>query len=208
MNHPVAATTRPNHAAVDRDADVSRSRRSLLAGLAAAPFASVSRAQQASGWVPEKPIRLIVPFPPGGATDLVSRLLSERGRPHFGQPIMVENRGGANGIIAARAAGTAPPDGYTLFLGAIGTQAINRIIYPQAFNPDEFVPIAAVNTVPTVFAVARDGRAQTLDDIIRLGRSGQGNYGHWAIASVPPSSAARSTSRTSRCRWRSPSANA
>jgi tripartite-type tricarboxylate transporter receptor subunit TctC len=181
---------KPRHIAIrsirpegEPGAEFSRSRRSLLTGLAAAPFASFAQAQQA--WVPDKPIKLIVPFPPGGATDLVSRLLAERSRPHLGQPIVPENRGGANGIIAARAAGTAPPDGYTLFLGAIGTQAINRIIYPQAFNPDEFVPIAAVNTVPTVFAVSRTGRAQTLDDIIKLGKSGEGNYGHWAIASVP-----------------------
>jgi tripartite-type tricarboxylate transporter receptor subunit TctC len=185
VNHSVNPT-RPIRPLREGAPETVRSRRSVLGWLAIAPLASVARAQPAASvWVPEKPVKLIVPFPPGGATDLVSRLLSERVRPHLGQPLVVENRGGANGIIAARAAGTAAPDGYTLFLGAIGTQAINRIIYPQAFNPDEFVPIAAVNTVPTVFAVAKDGRAQSLDDVIKLGRSGQGNYGHWAIASVP-----------------------
>jgi tripartite-type tricarboxylate transporter receptor subunit TctC len=168
------------------------SRRALLLGLALAPIGRPLIAQtsmpqaSATPWVPDRPLRLILPFAAGGGTDQVARLVMERLRHRLGQSIVIDNRGGANGIIAARAAGTAPPDGYTLFFGAIGTHAINPHIYPQlSFNPDEFVPIAAINTLPTVFVVAKDGRAQTLEDVVKLGKSGQGNYGHWAIASVP-----------------------
>lgn len=162
-------------------------RRRLLLGAALAPASLASFAQSESvKWVPDRSPRLIVPFAAGGATDLVARLLTEQLGARIGQRIVIENRGGANGIIAARAAISAAPDGYTLFLGAIGTQAINPYVYPKmAVDPDAFVAIAAVNTVPTAFAIARDGRVKSLDDVIKLGTNGQGNYGHWGIASVP-----------------------
>jgi tripartite-type tricarboxylate transporter receptor subunit TctC len=177
--------TRPHTGAVAHGH--SPLRRALLAGAALAPMSLRAWAQGAgSRWVPDHPLRLIVPFPAGGATDLVARLLTDRLKTRLGQPIVVDNRGGANGIIATRAAASAPPDGYTLFLGAIGTQAINPYVYPRtAVDPDKFVSIAAVNTVPTVFAVLKDGRVKSIDDVVKLGRSGQGNYGHWAVASVP-----------------------
>lgn len=167
--------------------DHSSVRRALLFGMALAP-ASIKAWAQPGGakWTPDHPLRLIVPFPAGGATDLVARLLAERTKLRLGQPIVVDNRGGANGIIATKLAASAAPDGYTLFLGAIGTQAINPYIYPKtAVDPDRFVAIAAVNTVPTVFAIVKDGRAKSIDDIVKLGASGQGNYGHWGVGSVP-----------------------
>jgi tripartite-type tricarboxylate transporter receptor subunit TctC len=171
---------------VDGAGDHSSLRRALVLGLALAPLAMKARSQAPSRWVPDRPLRLIVPFPAGGATDLVARLLTERLKARLGQTVVVDNRGGANGILATRLAVSAPPDGYTLFLGAIGTQAINPYIYPKtAPDPDQFVAIAAVNTVPTVFAVLKDGRAKSLEDVVKLGASGQGNYGHWAVASVP-----------------------
>ena len=165
----------------------SLSRRALLLGLPLAPLSMRSLAQTAATtWVPDRALRLIVPFAAGGATDVVARLVMEPLGTRLGQRIVIDNRGGANGILAARAALASSPDGYTLFLGAIGTQAINPYIYPKmAVDPDQFVAIAAVNTVPTVFAISSNGRVKSLEDVIRLGASGQGNYGHWAIASVP-----------------------
>lgn len=163
------------------------SRRTMLFGLVLAPLSMKSLAQtDTSKWVPDRSMRLIVPFATGGATDLVARLVMERLGTRLGQRIVIDNRGGANGIIAARAAIASPPDGYTLFLGAIGTQAINPYVYPKmAVDPDTFVAIAAVNTLPTAFAMLKEGRAKSLDGVIKLGTSGQGNYGHWGIASVP-----------------------
>ena len=163
------------------------SRRSLLLGMALAPLSVKSIAQASTpNWVPDRSMRLIVPFAAGGATDLVARLVMEQLGTRLGQRIVIDNRGGANGILAARAAIASPPDGYTLFLGAIGTQAINPYVYPKmAVDPDAFLAIAAVNTVPTAFAILKEGRAKTLEGVIKLGESGQGNYGHWGIASVP-----------------------
>lgn len=180
-----------SHKASGQSPDVKESsrltRRRLLLGAALAPVSMHCVAQSdASKWMPDRSPRLIVPFAAGGATDLVARLLTEQLGARLGQRIVIENRGGANGIIAARAAIAAPPDGYTLFLGAIGTQAINPYVYPKmAVDPEAFVAIAAVNTVPTAFAISRTGRVKSLDDVIRLGTDGQGNYGHWGVASVP-----------------------
>lgn len=163
------------------------SRRELLVGLTLAPLSMGCFAQGApTPWMPDRSMRLIVPFAAGGATDLVARLVMEKLGVRLGQRIVIDNRGGANGIVAARAAIASAPDGYTLFLGAIGTQAINPYVYPKmAVDPDSFVAIAAVNTVPTAFAILKEGRAKTLDGVISLGTSGQGNFGHWGIASVP-----------------------
>lgn len=165
-------------------------RRALLIGLGALPLTTLhffAQAQPKSAkWVPDRPIKMIVPFPPGGATDTVARLVADQLRVRLGQSVVVDNRGGANGIVAARAAATSAPDGYNLFLGAIGTHAINPYVYPKtAVENEKFTALAAINTLPTAFAVPRNGRATTLEQIIKLGQNGQGNYGHWAVASVP-----------------------
>jgi tripartite-type tricarboxylate transporter receptor subunit TctC len=185
MKNELDAMTGGHDSPVTSSAD-PLSRRAVLLGLAFAPLSGAFAQSAAPKWVPDRPLRLIVPFPPGGATDLVGRLLSEKLKARLGQAVVIDNRGGANGIVAARLAVGAAPDGYTLFLGAIGTQAINPYIYPKmAVDPDKFVPIAAVNTVPTAFAIPKEGRARSLDEVIKLGSTGQGNYGHWAVASVP-----------------------
>ena len=124
------------------------SRRALLLGLALAPLSMRSMAQTpGTKWVPDRSLRLIIPFAAGGATDVVARLVMEPLGTRLGQRIVIDNRGGANGIIAARAALAAPADGYTLFLGAIGTQAINPYIYPKmAVDPDPLKTAAADHT--------------------------------------------------------------
>src|SRR3954469_20276081 len=98
------------------------SRRSALGGALAAVAARPGLAQAA--W-PSRPLRLIVPFPPGGATDLLARVLAERLGARLGQAVVVENRGGAAGVIAAELASRAEPDGYALFFASIGTASIN-----------------------------------------------------------------------------------
>lgn len=138
----------------------------------------------ATAWAPDRPVRLIVPNPAGGGSDQVARLVSDRLATRLGQPIVVDNRGGANGMIAARVAGLSPPDGHTVFLGTVETLAVNPHIYSQiTFNPDGFLPVAAINTVPMVFALSRGGRARTIQDLVRIAANGQGNYGHWGVGS-------------------------
>ena len=100
------------------------------AGLLAAP---ALRAQPA---FPNKPLRMIVPYPPGGVTDIMGRLAAEAMGRHLGQPVVVENRAGAGGNIGAKVAAQAEPDGYTLFLATMATQGVNPVLYPDpTFDP-------------------------------------------------------------------------
>lgn len=103
-------------------------RRAALAATAALLAAPSVRAQAA---FPNKPLRIIVPYPPGGVTDLMGRLAAEAMGRHLGQPVVVENRPGAGGNIGAKVAAQAEPDGYTLFLGTMATQGVNPVLYPD-----------------------------------------------------------------------------
>src|SRR3990172_8228106 len=97
----------------------------LLAGSAAVPATAAAA-------YPEKPIRIVVPNPPGGATDIVGRLVADKLRVALGQPVVIDNRGGAGGGIAAEAVAKAAPDGYTLMFGTGGTHVTNVVINPKA----------------------------------------------------------------------------
>src|SRR6266850_1361567 len=87
---------------------------------------------------PNKPIRMIVPFAPGGASDFVARIVTQKLGDALGQQIVIENKAGASGNIGMEAAAKAPPDGYTIFLGNIGTIAINPAVFPNlSVNPQK-----------------------------------------------------------------------
>ncbi|MBR0670806.1 Bug family tripartite tricarboxylate transporter substrate binding protein [Neoroseomonas soli] len=104
--------------------------------LTAAATMLAAPAVQAQGTFPNKPVRMIVPYPPGGVTDIMGRLAAEAMSRQLGQPIVVENRAGAGGNIGAKAAALAEPDGYTLLLGTSATQGVNPVLYPDpAFDP-------------------------------------------------------------------------
>src|SRR3954447_21131041 len=116
-------------------------RRSLL--LAAALVAAVPGLVQADTY-PSKPIRLVVPFAPGGASDFVARILAPRLQAELGQAIVIDNRAGAAGNIGMEAAATAAPDGYTAFLGNVGTLAINPAIFGanQKTSAADLMPVS------------------------------------------------------------------
>jgi tripartite-type tricarboxylate transporter receptor subunit TctC len=103
-------------------------RRAILAAGAALFAAPALHAQSA---FPNKPLRIIVPYPPGGVTDLMGRLAAEAMGRHLGQTVVVENRAGAGGNIGAKVAAQAEPDGYTLFLATMATQGVNPVLYPD-----------------------------------------------------------------------------
>jgi tripartite-type tricarboxylate transporter receptor subunit TctC len=153
-------------------------RRTLLASTFAASNLQGASAQPA--W-PERPIRLIVPFGPGGATDIISRLVADRLAEQLGQPIVIENRGGAGGNIGAEAAARAAPDGYTLVMGVVGTHAINPTLFPSVpFDPiQDFSPISLVATAMNVLVVNPDLPARSVQELIALARArpGQLNFG-------------------------------
>lgn len=129
----------------------------------------------ASTW-PERQIRLIVPFPAGGAADLFGRLVGAELTEALGQQVVVDNRAGAGGNIGAREAATAPADGYTLFLGTIGTQAINPSLYDNIpyDTRTAFTPVAMVGTIPNVLVVTPSLPATSVEELTALAKSEPG----------------------------------
>jgi tripartite-type tricarboxylate transporter receptor subunit TctC len=107
---------------------LSHSRRAVLAAIAAA--CAVPGAALAQANYPDKPVRFIVPYPPGGGTDVIARIVQERFQQTLGQPIVIENRGGAAGSLGSDLAAKAPADGYTV-LFTLSSHTINPAIYPK-----------------------------------------------------------------------------
>src|SRR5262245_62072945 len=140
-------------------------------------FALHGQAQES--W-PSRPVRMILPFPPGGGTDILGRLIAERLSASLGQPVVTENRGGAGGNVGAEAAAHSAPDGYTIVLVA-PSLAISPSLYSRLnYDPvKDFAPISLVATVPNVMLTHPAVEAQTLKEFIALARSRPGamNYG-------------------------------
>ncbi len=148
---------------------MNRVRRMLVAGLSAMPLSS--RAQSDAAF-PSRPLRVLVGFPPGQASDIIARAYAEELSRRLGQPVVVENRPGAGATIAAEAAARSPADGYTIFYGSSGPLAIAPGIYPKLnFDPvKDFEPIAMAGIVPFVLVVNANSPMRTLADAITAGR--------------------------------------
>jgi tripartite-type tricarboxylate transporter receptor subunit TctC len=129
---------------------------------------------------PTKPIRLIVPFPPGGGNDTVARAIAERAGPALGQPIVVENRPGAGGIVGAEAAAKSPPDGYTLFLGGVGSHAVNPNLHSKLPYDavKDFAPITLVASAPSVLVVNPSVPARTIAELTAYARANPGKLNY------------------------------
>jgi tripartite-type tricarboxylate transporter receptor subunit TctC len=125
---------------------------------------------------PDRPVKLIVPFPPGGGTDAAARIIAGAMSDQLGQPMVVENRGGAAGAIGAQAVVDAAPDGYTLFFATTGTMAINQHLYSKLrHNPlTDFTPVATLASFPNVVVVHPSVPARTMRELIDLARSRNG----------------------------------
>jgi tripartite-type tricarboxylate transporter receptor subunit TctC len=162
----------------------------VSAGLTRATAQALTeQAPSAQAW-PTRPIRLIVPFPPGGGTDLISRLVAERIAAASGWSIMVENRAGARGNVGLAAVAKAAPDGYTVGMGQAASLAINPTLYARMpFDPlTELAPIASVASQGLVIAVAERSPFDTLADLVAaakakplsvtLAHPGNGTVGH------------------------------
>lgn len=123
---------------------------------------------RAADTYPDKPITLVIPFPPGGSTDLFARSMARALQASLGQTVVAENRAGAGGNIGVGYAARAQPDGYTLVLGTIGTQTINQFLYKDMpFDPArDLVPLALVATTPNVIAVSASSPIKTLPELI------------------------------------------
>jgi tripartite-type tricarboxylate transporter receptor subunit TctC len=147
----------------------------LAAGLAAV-FAQGAVAQS----YPAKPVRFVVPFVPGGPTDIQGRMLGEKLSQRLGQQVLVDNRGGAGGNIGMELTAKAPADGYTIVIATVGTWAVNPHLYKLPFDVvKDFAPIIQISTSPGVLVVHPSVPAKTVKDLVALAkaRPGQLNYG-------------------------------
>lgn len=137
---------------------------------------------------PEKAIRVISPFPPGGAADTLARALAQKMTESFGRPVVVENRVGAGGTIGTNAVAKAAPDGYTMLLGNVSTLAIAPSLYTKLpYDPaQDFSPITLVGMSPLVFAVHPSVPARTLKELIALarGQPGRMTFGSSGAGSI------------------------
>ncbi|MCJ9712481.1 ABC transporter substrate-binding protein, partial [Bordetella hinzii] len=153
-------------------------RRNLILGLslAAAALAAPFTAVHAEDSYPSKPIRLIVPFPPGGTTDIVGRLFADKLGKELGQTVVVENRGGAGGSIGSAFIANSAPDGYTLGIATVSTHGINPAIYSNlAFDAEkDFTPISNLAAVPNVMSINPKVAAKTMEEFVKLAKSQPG----------------------------------
>jgi tripartite-type tricarboxylate transporter receptor subunit TctC len=140
---------------------------------------------------PNRPVKILVPYAPGGATDIVSRIVGEQLRQILGQAFVVENKPGAFGIIAIEEMAHAKPDGYTLMVGNVSTNAITPILFPKKFSIDyakDVVPVARLVDVPAFIAVTtKNFPVKTLAEFIAYAKAhpGQVRYGTVGVGSYP-----------------------
>jgi tripartite-type tricarboxylate transporter receptor subunit TctC len=148
----------------------------LVALVVAATFLVATPALAQSAW-PSKTVKIVVPFAPGGTTDILARAIAPELGKAFGQAFVVENRGGAGGNIGAEQVAKAPADGYTLLMGTVGTHGINKSLYAKlAFDPQkDFAPITLVAGVPNVMVMnterARQLGINSVPDFIQYARN-------------------------------------
>lgn len=148
-------------------------RRTLIAATAAVAAPAISRAQ--SAW-PNQPLKIIVPFTPGGSTDLLARVIGQKLEPIFKQPVIVDNKPGAGGAIGASQVAKSPADGYTFLMGHIGTLAFNPSLYPNLpYDPQkDFAPVALVATLPNILAINPSVPANSYADFVKYAKANPG----------------------------------
>ena len=170
---------------------MAKARRGFLGLAVAAALAATCGVAQAQSW-PSKPVRLIVPFPPGGGNDVIARAVAQKLGDRLGQPVVVENRAGANGIVGLQAMMQAAPDGHTIAVGAAGPLAVNPSLYDKLpYDPvKDFAPITNLVNFPLLLVTHPSVAAKTTRELVALAKAqpgklhysspGSGNSGHLA----------------------------
>jgi tripartite-type tricarboxylate transporter receptor subunit TctC len=153
----------------------STTRRKFLLGAAAAPF--VARHSWAQAF-PSRPIRIVIGFPAGGGIDILARLMAPKMSERLGQPVIVENRPGANGLIATQGVAQADADGHTILFGTTGNLAVNPVLYagrPAMNMEQEFLPLSHVASLDFVLVVNPSVPAKSLKELIELAKAKPGD---------------------------------
>jgi tripartite-type tricarboxylate transporter receptor subunit TctC len=157
----------------------------LYAGVLIAALGAVAASAQD---YPNRPITLVVPFPPGGSTTIVARIVADRMSEALGQSIIIDNRGGAGGTVGSRAVAKSPADGYTILLGYTGTLAIGPTLYGNAgYDPRaDFAPIGRIGTAPNTLVVHPSLPVHSVAELIAYAKANPGkvNYGSAGIGTV------------------------
>ncbi|QJR12885.1 hypothetical protein DSM104443_03979 [Usitatibacter rugosus] len=157
----------------------------IAASLALAAFSSVVLAQ---AW-PNRPVKMIIPFPPGGGTDILARPLAQKLSEKWGQPVVIDNRGGAGGTIGAKAAADAPADGYTLLFGLLGVNAIAQSLYANAGfdSSKDFSAITMVANTTNILVVHPSVPANTVQELIAYAKANPGKLNYATPGNGTPS---------------------
>ena len=135
---------------------------------------------------PTRPVKILVPQTPGGASDALARILAQKLSEKWGQPVVVENRAGAGGNVGMEVVANAPADGYTLLMSYVGTHAINGALYKKLpFDPEkDFAPVATLATLPFVLVAKADAPYKTVPDVVAAAKKAQLTFGSAGNGSV------------------------
>lgn len=139
-------------------------------------FGTLTAQAQSAAPYPSRPVTIVVPFPPGGGTDVGARLVAQKLSLKWGQPVIVENRGGAAGRVGAELVAKAKPDGYTLLVGNVGTQSVNPALYKKMpYDPDRaFAPIGMIAELPLVMLVTPSLPWLNIKDVVEAAKKDPG----------------------------------
>jgi tripartite-type tricarboxylate transporter receptor subunit TctC len=155
-----------------------------LAALALALASSLALAQE---WPAAKPVRFIVPYPPGGGTDVIARIVQQRLSEALGQQIVIENRGGAGGAVGTEVAAKSTPDGYT-FLFTLSSHTINPLLYKLNYDVErDFAPVTLIVSVPQLIAANPGSPLKSMQDVIATAKSHPGRLHYASVGNGTPS---------------------
>ena len=168
----------------------SPTRRKLVATAALSLAASLATLAPAQSWAqaawPNKAVRIVVPYAPGGANDILARVLAEKLTPVLGQPVLVENKPGAGAMVGSDFVAKAAPDGYTLLMAASGPMVFNPVLVAKLpYNPlTDLAPISIVGSFPLILAVNESSSAKTFKDLVALTKASpdKSNYSYPAAS--------------------------
>jgi tripartite-type tricarboxylate transporter receptor subunit TctC len=146
----------------------------------------LSGAACAQDW-PAKPVRFIVPYPPGGGTDVIARIVQPRLQEALGQTIVIENRGGAGGAVGTEAAAKSAPDGYT-FLFTLSSHTINPLLYKLSYDVErDFAPVTLIVSVPQLVAANPSSPLKSMQDVVALAKAYPGRLHYASVGAGTPS---------------------